>query len=71
MAWDPSRGRPPQPTYPTMPPVTATGYGATPASQPIAQGVPLDTNGDGWTDSVGYDTTGDGQVGTEVVVTNN
>mmetsp|Transcript_25630 Transcript_25630/g.82238 ORF Transcript_25630/g.82238 Transcript_25630/m.82238 type:complete len:467 (-) Transcript_25630:154-1554(-) len=69
-AWDASRQMPPQPTFPAMAPVVASGYGATPDDQPVASGVPLDTNGDGVADSVGFDTTGDGQLDT-VVPTNN
>ena len=41
----------------------ATAWGARGGAVP-AQGVPLDTNGDGVADAVGYDTTGDGQVDT-------
>ena len=65
-AWDPRRPPPPQPTYPAMPAVVASGYGATPDSEPVAEGVPLDTNGDGVIDSVGFDTTGDNMIDTVV-----
>ena len=65
-AWDPRRPPPPQPTHPALPPVVASGYGATPDNEPVAEGVPLDTNGDGVIDSVGFDTTGDNMI--DVVV---
>lgn len=65
-AWDRNRQNPVQPTFPAMPPVVSSGYGMTPEHEPVANGVPLDTNGDGVVDSVGFDTTGDGQVDTLV-----
>ena len=61
-AWDPSR-QIAQPSFPAMRPAVATGWGAQGGAVP-AQGIPLDTNGDGVADSVGFDTTGDGQVDT-------
>ena len=70
-AWDVHRQPTLQPTFPAMAPVISSGYGATPDDQPVANGVPLDTNGDGVVDSVGFDTTGDGMVDTVVPSKNN